>query len=196
MSEEIKTLLLSFLEWLGPNTYHNGQSLQPHVDGHRIGGAKKIIQLYASQFKPSAPDTEVDKPDFEKMAKIIAEDKIRTGEALKKVKREQLRVARLKYAEAVTIGAEKIWNDHVLPLHSLLKSYDALNSATVEFLENQPNKPYIASSKGSWTTHELAKEIKDKTPVGLDMLKNMVVLSADLILRGKEKVNPLSHEYY
>jgi hypothetical protein len=70
--------LLSLIDWLGPNSYHNGQKLQPHINGFRTGGSTKILELFTSeseaQFKPSAPDTEVEKPDsltvFKKHAKM------------------------------------------------------------------------------------------------------------------------------
>ncbi len=38
--------IIEFLEWLGPNTYHNGQKLQPHWNGERTGGIKRILEYY------------------------------------------------------------------------------------------------------------------------------------------------------
>lgn len=58
--------------------------------------------------------------------------------------------------------------------------------AVIQFLRKQENKPYIANSKGSWTTHELADEIAMGSEVGNDMIEGMLILTADLILRDKE----------
>lgn len=71
------------------------------------------------------------------------------------------------------------------------EALEPVTTAVIEFLEKQPDKLYIASSQGSWTTHQLAYEIRKQTPVGIDVIKSMMLLTADLILRGKEKIAAL-----
>lgn len=63
-----------------------------------------------------------------------------------------------------------------------------IEKALIEFLRKQENKPYIASSKGEWTTHELADEVEKGTEMGIQMVSDLVLLTADRILRGKEKL--------
>lgn len=65
---------------------------------------------------------------------------------------------------------------------------EKIKQAVINFLRNQENKPFVASSKGSWTTHEMADEVEKGTDVGNDMIEGMVVLTCDLIVRGKEKL--------
>lgn len=40
--------LLRLIEWLGPNSYHNANRLEPHVGAERSGGAKRLLELYNS----------------------------------------------------------------------------------------------------------------------------------------------------
>ena len=47
--------------------------------------------------------------------------------------------------------------------------------------------PYLANTRGSWTRRELAKEIEDETEIGIKQLEGMVLLTLDLLERGKEQ---------
>lgn len=38
--------ILMLLDWLGPNSYHNANTLQPHVNSVRSGGKEKLLELF------------------------------------------------------------------------------------------------------------------------------------------------------
>lgn len=65
---------------------------------------------------------------------------------------------------------------------------EELKKAVIEYLRKQDDKPYVASSRGSFTTHELAKEIEDETETGVYVLKSLVVLATDQVSRGKKTI--------
>lgn len=69
-----------------------------------------------------------------------------------------------------------------------------LKTTIIEFLRKQPDKPYLATHGRSFTTHELSSEIEKDTAIGLDMLNSMVLLAADLIVRGKETLPKKAEE--
>lgn len=47
---------------------------------------------------------------------------------------------------------------------------------------------YITSSQGSFTRREIAKEIKNKTEVGIRHMESLLRLSVDLVEREKQKI--------
>lgn len=109
MTEEIKTLQQCQKEVAAKHGL--GEQL---VTGHKVSYFDEATQMYASQFKPSAPEpapVDVEKPDFDDMA---AEYFSKTTF----VDDDAMNHALYRYSQ----GAERIWKDHVLPLHSIIKS--------------------------------------------------------------------------
>jgi hypothetical protein len=68
------------------------------------------------------------------------------------------------------------------------KVISELKQAVVEYLRNQDNTPYISSSKGDYTTHELVAEVENETEVGIHILRGLIQLSTDLVIRGKQSL--------
>ncbi len=68
----------------------------------------------------------------------------------------------------------------------------ALLSWIEKHKEDEKDKPYVThrfnDGAKTYTLNELYKEIKDNTEFGQKTLLNIVYLTIDLIMRGKEKI--------
>lgn len=69
------------------------------------------------------------------------------------------------------------------------KELDSLKQVTIDYLRKQDDKPFMASSSGAFTTHQLANEIMDGTDTGINCINGLILLAADLISRGKETIS-------
>lgn len=57
--------------------------------------------------------------------------------------------------------------------------------------ENKVALQVLRIGKNEYTGNELADEIEAKTEFGQQLVNNLVILSLDLVSRGKETLNPL-----
>jgi len=53
------------------------------------------------------------------------------------------------------------------------------------------DQPYISNSTGSWTKNQVADELEKGSEFGIDMLSGLIMLTLDLMSRGKAKMNKI-----
>jgi len=76
------------------------------------------------------------------------------------------------------------------------KTLKILKERIIEYLIKQGNldEPYIIGGSRSYTRNQIIYEIANDTKIGADFLSNIVILSLDLLSRGKEKTPEFSKE--
>ena len=68
-------------------------------------------------------------------------------------------------------------------------TYLKLKAATIEHLScGDHSKVYLFNKSGEWTRPQLIEAIQNDHPQGVKLISNLVKLSLDLVLRGKEKL--------
>lgn len=107
--------------------------------------------------------------------------------------RERMRAAEEK-ARANQAAADSLESEREMNavLSEELDVYNQLKDAVIKhFLTGYDvvDKPIVHKGQKSYTAKQMAKEIHDDTEVGTSTMKNLVVLTADLIVRGKERIN-------
>ena len=71
-----------------------------------------------------------------------------------------------------------------------MRELDDLKVAVSKMLRKtaNPDEPYIANCNGKWSANQLADEIEKDTDVGKNTIKGLILLSTDLVLRGKKEL--------
>lgn len=76
-------------------------------------------------------------------------------------------------------------------LHQMETRIDCVLESWIAGLdEEERNKPIYASRKGQqWTFNDILREIREQTPEGTRLEKNIITLTLDLITRGKRPID-------
>lgn len=68
--------------------------------------------------------------------------------------------------------------------------YEALQMSLIENLRthDQQDEPYVTVGKKPYTRSQLSKLLEDNTKEGADIIKKIIMLSIDLVRRGKQTI--------
>jgi len=74
-----------------------------------------------------------------------------------------------------------------------MEAFDKLKQKLIADMRNSKDadQPYISNSTGSWTKNQVADEVEKGTEFGIDMLSGLIMLTLDLMSRGKAKMNEI-----
>jgi len=68
------------------------------------------------------------------------------------------------------------------------ESIQHLKTAMIEYIRESGDAMVLIHGKRSYTGTEIAKEMGEETEFGLHMMENMILLTIDLLKRGKVKL--------
>jgi hypothetical protein len=67
---------------------------------------------------------------------------------------------------------------------------EELKKSMIEMLNTgDKDKPYLVHKKKSYTKSDIQNEIANETEFGIEMMKNVVKLTIDLVSRNKKKID-------
>ena len=70
-----------------------------------------------------------------------------------------------------------------------MTTYQELQQAVIHHLaEGDPEEVLLTSESGQWTRQQLIEAVRNQRYEGIRLVNNLMKLSLDLVLRGKEKL--------